>query len=298
MKSKLLFLSFFMLLMVTTNYAQTSASQAGIAVQGIARDANNTATANQSISLTFELYYFNSSNTEVPIYTETLNIQTDAFGVFSHVIDPGAVNSPKIANNLGYLRIKKGVDIISNEKLNHVPYAISANNGVPVGAIMPFIGSEAPDGWAICNGGVLPSTASELKTLLGSNNTPDLRGMFLRGAETNSDSQYANNVGPSIKTIQKDNIKSHIHAVNLTTSYAGKHRHDIVKGPLDQNGSSNMPTINNTSDSDEGWGTILGGQDATSEEPHHIHTVDGNTKSTGDTETRPVNYGVNYIIKL
>ena len=60
MKSKLLLLSFLMLLMVTTNYGQTSASQAGIAVQGIARDGNNTAIANQSVSFTFELYYFNS----------------------------------------------------------------------------------------------------------------------------------------------------------------------------------------------------------------------------------------------
>ena len=30
----------------------------------------------------------------------------------------------------------------------------------------------------------------------------------------------------------------------------------------------------------------------------HTHTITGSTGSIGSTETRPVNYGVNYIIKL
>ena len=31
---------------------------------------------------------------------------------------------------------------------------------------------------------------------------------------------------------------------------------------------------------------------------NHTHTVKGNSNTTGGAETRPVNYGVNYIIKL
>ena len=290
MKTKLLFLSIFMLLMVTTNYAQTSASQAGIAVQGIARDANNTAITSQNISFTFELYYFNSSNTEVPIYSETLNIQTDAFGVFSHVIDPGAVNSPKIANNLGYLRIKKGSEIISNEKLNHVPYAIAANNGVPVGAIMPFIGSEAPDGWAICNGDALPTTATELKALLGSNNTPDLRSLFLRGAGDDSRSQTTS---VNLKAVQGDSNKKHNHSVNITTTNNGSHSHPIkldTGGGGDQ-GVANMITA--TYGGNVGANYLVFSNSSGS----HTHNVNGNTGNEG-TESRPYNYGVNYIIKL
>jgi len=51
MKSKILLLSFLTLFTIAINYAQSSASQAGIAVQGIARDANNTALTNKNISL-------------------------------------------------------------------------------------------------------------------------------------------------------------------------------------------------------------------------------------------------------
>jgi hypothetical protein len=49
MKSKLLLLSFIMLLTTATSFAQTSAS--GIAIQGIARDNNNSALTNESINL-------------------------------------------------------------------------------------------------------------------------------------------------------------------------------------------------------------------------------------------------------
>lgn len=62
--------------------AQTSASEVGIAVQGIARDGNNAARVSTDIVLTFELYYRNSSNAEVSIYSETITLTTDAFGVF------------------------------------------------------------------------------------------------------------------------------------------------------------------------------------------------------------------------
>lgn len=289
MKSKLLLLSFLMLLMVTTNYGQTSASQAGIAVQGIARDGNNTAIASQSVSFTFELYYFNSLNAEVPIYSETLNIQTDAFGVFSHVIDPGAVNSPKISNNLGHLRIKKGNEIISNEKLNHVPYAISANNGVPTGAIMPFIGDTAPYGWALCNGDPLPGTATELIDLLGSNNTPDLRSLFLRGAGDDSRTATAS---VNLKGVQGDSNRSHRHGVNINTNDRGSHSHPIK---VDTGGGGDQGGGNMT----QGYGaSVLANYIVYSNSAgSHIHNVSGNTGYEG-SESRPYNYGVNYIIKL
>ncbi len=291
MKSKLLFLTFLIFLISSTNYAQSSASQAGIAVQGIARDANNSALANTNISFTFDLYYLNVSSTEVPIYSQTLNLDTDAFGVFSHTIDPTAVNSPKFSNNQAFLRIKKGTEIISDEKLKHVPYAIAANNGVPTGSIMPFIGTVAPAGWVLCDGTALPSTATELIALVG-NNAPNLQGMFLRGTGTNPVNSQA---GPALKATQGDDFKSHLHSSgDLNAVSAGAHTHNM-------NFTWDWSYGNSDNGDDRRYGYQGGdgsiNQTSTSAGAHE-HSLNGNTGSTGATETRPVNYGVNYIIKL
>ena len=55
---------------------------------------------------------------------------------------------------------------------------------MPVGSIVAYYGAKAPDGWLLCDGGVIPNDAKyqELKTLLAKPNTPDLRGRVLIGA--------------------------------------------------------------------------------------------------------------------
>lgn len=291
MKTKLL-LMLCLFCATMSNYAQSSASQSGIAVQGIARDANNTALLNQTISLTFTLYYLDASSIEQTIYKNTRNVTTDAFGVFSDVIDPTAVNNSLFANNASYLRIEKGSEIISDEKLRHVPYAISANNGVPTGSIMPFIGTVAPEGWVLCNGAVLPSTAKALIALVG-NNAPNLQGMFLRGTGT---SPVNNQAGPALKGTQNEELKSHLHGKGtLITETAGNHTH--------ANGDSNM-LMDYTGRNTPGSLDNAGGEvDVMSmkellEAGNHTHTISGETAASGGNETRPVNYGVNYIIKL
>lgn len=297
MKTKLLSLAFLMLFTITSSYGQSSFEQAGIAVQGIARDNNNTVLANQTISLTFELYYIDSSNYEKSISSpETLNIETDAFGVFSHIVDPGEVNNPKFANNQVYLRIKKGSEIISNELLKHIPYAISANNGVPTGSIMPFIGTTAPTGWAMCNGDYLPSTATALIALIG-NKTPDLRGMFLRGA---GDDNRANTVTVLLKGTQVDATEKHAHGKgSLSVSNNGNHNHNNgdYKYLLKRDGIDTAEGFDNTDDLniEPNIKNAYKMLDAGS----HNHTVSGRTADEGTIgETRPINYGVNYIIKL
>lgn len=284
-----------MLCTITTNYAQTSVSQAGIAIQGIARDANNTAIVNQSISFTFTLYYLDASSIEQSIYKITKNLPTDAFGVFSDVIDPTATNNSQFANNIAYLRIEKGQDIISDEKLHHVPYAIAANNGVPTGSIMPFIGTVIPDGWALCDGKVLPSSAKALIALVG-NNAPNLQGMFLRGTGTNT---VNNQAGPSLKQTQSDSFKSHNHSTTVNDS---KHTHgygDIYHTEKSDN-KNELPTIVLPWDRGSNGGTDNDNKGfemprTTSPSQSNIAVTVNNT---GDNETRPVNYGVNYIIKL
>ena len=297
MKRKLLTSFLIALLTITAAISQTSASEAGIAVQGIARNADNTAVTNSSVNLTFELYYFNASNLEEAIYAETTAVDTDAFGVFSHVMDPGSANNAIIANNLAYLRISEGATVISDEKLKHVPYAIAANNGVPTGAIMPFIGTSVPDGWVLCNGQSLTSISGSenLINLLGSNNAPNLQGMFLRGTGT---SPVNGEDGPALKGTQDDAFEAHTHNQGtLATSAAGEHDHDdggVYNKVLSYKGGEGSVNNPNT---DTGEPSLQSYDDIESDGAH-THTISGNVGSTGGAETRPVNYGVNYIIKL
>lgn len=294
MKSKLLLMLCFFCATIS-NYAQSSATQSGIAVQGIARDANNTAMINQTINFTFTLYYLDASSAEKPIYKITKNLTTDAFGVFSDVIDPTSVNNNLFANNIAYLRIEKGTDIISDEKLRHVPYAISANNGVPTGSIMPFMGTVAPEGWALCNGTALPLTATALKAMIGAN-APDLQGMFLRGAGANSNPTYKDQPGPALNTFQDDTFQAHNHPASVNDPGHTHGYGDIFYSEGGKGGTVDVTSgigINGNTDNDNKGLEIR-------------RTTDGSgtgiTVSTGNSgvgnETRPINYGVNYIIKL
>ena len=263
MKTKLLFLSTLMLLAVVGSFAQITT---GMAIQGIARNANNTAITNTTIGLTFTVYY---GTTPVTVFTVSPDVITDAFGVFSYTLDLLSIENNVIYDNQLFLKIVQtnGGTVISDEKLNFVPYAISARNGVPTGSIMPFIGTVAPKGWALCEGQSLTSITpvpSVLISMIG-NNAPDLRGMFLRGAGGSLP-----HVGPALKAVQEDGLESHLHPVNIDTDTKGLHKHETIS------------TLN------------------TSETGDHKHNVSGNTLDTGAgaVETRPVNYGVNYIIKL
>ncbi|MDG2431508.1 tail fiber protein [Flavobacterium sp.] len=291
MRTKLL--SLLMLLTVAINYSQTTASAAGIAVQGIARDNNNTARVSATLSLTFRIYY----GSNVQIYEDTKTVTTDAFGVFSIVLEPGDNNNIVIANTQAFLKISEGSTIISDEKLKQVPYAISAANGVPTGSIMPFIGTTAPAGWLLCNGSALPSDVNggaALRALIG-NNAPDLQGMFLRGTGT---SPVNSQNGPALKGTQGDDLKSHLHASgSLVNSTNGQHNH---------NSNNNRDLLLVKKDTGNTPGTLDASNDeinvvATQNIPNdgnHTHTITGSTATTGGSETRPVNYGVNYIIKL
>ena len=280
MKSKLLLLSFLMLLSVTTNYAQSSASQGGIAVQGIARDNNNTARISTPINLTFRFYY----GANILIYEIAKTVITDGFGVFSVVLEPGATNNILMSNNQAFLRISEGTTIISDEILRQVPYAIAAANGVPTGSIMPYIGTTAPDGWLLCDGLTNVPQPSALYNLIGST-TPNLRGMFLRGTGT---SPVNSEAGPALKTMQGDELKSHNHA---TTENPHTHNYDDIYF-AESTGQIALPNSlgANGSDRDNKGFEIS----RTSAAARTGLTINNN----GGTETRPVNYGVNYIIKL
>lgn len=278
---------------VSHAFAQANVLSTGISIQGIARDENNSALANiDQLGLQLKIYYLNASNVEVDILNQTASVKTDNFGVFSYVmtIDKGLFTT--ISNSPAYLKVTQGTTVFSNEKLQAVPYAIQAQNGVPTGTIMAYVGATAPEGWLLCNGAVFTDNATnaQLKALLGGTTTPNLNGMFLRGTGTAGTGQS----GPTLKQIQQDDTKSHLHAININTSNHPGHQHNMGFANDDYNGSggTNLNGLeNDTTGANNRWlASDFGGE--------HVHSVIGNSATTGGTETRPVNYGVTYIIKI
>jgi microcystin-dependent protein len=295
-KSITLLLILFTLLVQSNVKAQTTVLSSGMSIQGIARDINNEALANiDQLDLIFTLYYFvGASTTPTVMLTRTAAIKTDNFGVFSYVLVIDQAQYNLISTNSAYLRVSSGSIVFSDEKLQTVPYAIHAQNGVPTGSIMPFIGTDAPNGWLLCNGSAIPAGAyyDNLRSLVGGPNTPDLRAMFLRGV--GSQTAFPGRQGPALKTVQQDSVISHLHGVNINTNSNGNHTHTVGFSNDDYNGNGGTNTNGLTRDTNLGDNRTL----TTNSTGAHTHTVIGNTANTGGTETRPINYGVNYIIKI
>jgi microcystin-dependent protein len=304
---KRLLLSLVCLASTFAAFSQANVTSTAISVQGIARNSSNNAVANSSISISAELYYINSSNTAVNILTRTGTVNTDAFGVFAYVVDISSSDFIKITNSEAWIKISSGGVTFAQEKLMAVPYALHAQNGAPTGSIMPYVGSTAPAGWLLCDGSAIPAgdAYASLKTILGNaTNVPDLRGMFIRGAGTNSVNTYANNVGPSLRAIQADGVVNHAHAFTsnqATTNTTGEHGHEIYGNSGGTTSSTVSRVALRTSvenpaggNDDAPYGTTASGSHS------HTVTVSGttNNQSSGLSETRPINFGVNYIIKI
>jgi hypothetical protein len=308
MKKVLLFIEF--VLVAITGMSQANVVSGAISVQGIARDINSNAVPNTSLTITAELYYLQNSNT-VTIESKTGAVQTDAFGIFAYVMEISPSSFIKISNTEAFIKISSQSVTFANEKLRMVPYAIHAQNGVPTGTIMAYAGdpSSVPSGWLLCDGRSIPNDIfhASLRSLLGANgvvatNVPDLRGMFLRGAGTNSDSIYRNNIGPGVRAVQRESIIAHNHPQlgQFTTSTAGQHNHGhhwYTGGP--QGGDRGFPTglwiVGPSSGKYEAGSSVL---DPAGNHSHSV-TLSGNTGVNGSaSETRPLNFGVHYIIKI
>lgn len=148
----------------------------------------------------------------------------------------------------------------------------------PIGSIIAFFGATDPLGWVICDGSNRNNTQGIYNNLINLNigvsiqdvltniyyyKPPDLRGMFLRGTGTNQTNGLTTYTGPNIKSSQTDVFKSHSHTFTYNTVSRGSSASATVQS-MDTNAYSNTVT----------------------------------TSGTGDSETRPVNIGVNWILKI
>jgi hypothetical protein len=142
--------------------------------------------------------------------------------------------------------------------------------------------------------------------------------MFLRGTGTSSLSETdAVKEGPTLMSTQEDSNKSHIHnkgsLLATDTEEAGrgerirggKHNHHKTVGTGD--GSKIYDRITRVGTGDNVAATSRGeyaglldliNSQVMPDAGRHEHTISGAVASSGGIESRPVNYGVNYIIKL
>lgn len=161
--------------------------------------------------------------------------------------------------------------------------AISANeSSMPVGTIAIWSTSSAlPDGWLECNGSPISSEYSDLIALVG-NYTPNYQGMFLRGHGSQDFKQNngstigettTSHVSGELGEIQGDSIRN-ITGHLITSTEGGT-------------GNSGAVYVMHT----EGDG--VSGSGGT----HVWYGFNASRIVPTDTENRPVNTAVRYIIK-
>lgn len=186
---------------------------------------------------------------------------------------------------------------------------------LPVGAILPFAGSSAPTGYAICDGSsLLRSSYASLFTAIGTTygaadgthfNLPDLRGRFPIGVGTSSaPGATAHSLGQSggeeTHTMLASEIAPHTHAIDhdhaaFTTASGGSHSHTLNRSPNEGDSGVNLNAAGVGAVSSSG-GTAGGA---------HSHTVDvpayaGSSGSTGAANPfneLPPFLCLNFIIK-
>lgn len=151
----------------------------------------------------------------------------------------------------------------------------------PTGCVLPYAGTVAPDGWVLCDGSTYDRTTyASLYGVIGDSNgegdgsttfhVPDLRGRFIRGVDNGATrdpdagsrtaANTGGNTGDAVGAVQDHELESHRH------SFSG----------FRDDGRSDS-----------------GGSGAAEVEPQT-----NNTNYTGGNETRPLNLGLNHIIKL
>jgi hypothetical protein len=304
---KKIYYTLLFLFITTISFAQ------GIAIQGIARDNASSAITDTNLTFTFSI----TQNDNTVIYSETQAIKTDNFGVFSHIVSTGNPTTSAFNNvdfsitnlKMKVLVVYEGNTIeVYNQTFQYTPYAFfaqkaalatSADNGVPTGSIMPYLGTVAPEGWVLCKGQSITSVpnSAALIALVG-NYAPNLQGMFLRG--TGESAFGTDSKGPSLRNYQSDSNKSHNHAPgDYKTDTQGNHNHaDGTWNQLSERAVGNeSPAGANNQGADGTEPNILEVRPMKNK-GDHSHNVIGYSAISGGSETRPINYGVNYIIKL
>jgi hypothetical protein len=206
------------------------------------------------------------------------------------------------------VRVGAAKTVVGRQRLSSVPYAA---NGNPPGTIIAFAGPVPPDGWLLCDGSALhsgdfPALYAAVGKAWGNGlagrgagngtdfNLPDLRGRFLRGVDRGATrdpdaaqraSENGGATGDAVGSIQTH--ATALPAVAFALS-GGAHGHKY----RDDSGWSTCGTPSSVDCSAGESGHRSDNVRDTDVDGAHVHSVSG-----GDSETRPKNAGVNWMIK-
>jgi microcystin-dependent protein len=261
----------------------------------------NGAAINVSEDLTFFAVTDPTDGPGDALWTEThTNVEVTA-GHFSVTL--GSITpfpAELFARDALYIGIQVGalspVTLDGRQRLLAVPYAVDA---LPPGTILPYAGTVAPPGWALCAGQSLDTTTySHLFAAIGyayggsgaTFNAPDLRGRMPLGKD-NMGGSSANRVTAS----QADNLGQ---AAGTQTAQVYAHTHPLPDHSHNIRAScDNSP---NCFDGNDGFVRSAYGLDDVAFRTRPSPGGLGNTSSAGSTgaTNMPPYLTVNYIIKL
>jgi len=189
--------------------------------------------ANGSYDLTFSLYDANLAGNFIagPITNSAVAVSN---GLFSVTLDfgGGVFTGTNYWAQIG-VRVAGGgnfATLVPRQQLTPAPYALAlvspqATALCPPGSVMAYMGTNAPNGWLLCDGSAVSRTQyAALFAVLGTAsgvgdaattfNLPDMRGEFLRGVDKGSgqdpdtlsrSAQFSGgNAGDAIGTVQSD----------------------------------------------------------------------------------------------
>lgn len=307
------------LLFFSSFFSFAQYSTKGFGFQGYAVGGDGKALASTGITVKFSLSPSTGSGIT---YTEEQVLTSDIYGVFTATIGTGTnkTGGPFEVLNFTSVYYKLKVEVkkttggsyttISDQALNAVPYARAAENGVPVGSIMPFAGAATtiPAGWIQCNGQTLDGTSAQYIQLFnvisttwggtGANSfkVPDLRGVFLRGINEGRNDAFSDPATRTVGSMQDDAYAIHNHNVT-DPGHAHGYRDRYFRES--QNGPTGTGYERFSGDNNTGSGNGDG--------DNWTWYVDGSTNNSGTgvtvnnsgsvAETRPANAAVYYIIK-
>lgn len=176
---------------------------------------------------------------------------------------------------------------------------------LPVGSIVPFGGTSAPIGWLLCDGlEYSRSRYADLFEVIGTAfgdgdgattfNVPDLRGVFIRGADGSTgrdpeadfrSSLNGGNAGNSVGSLQRDAFQTHDHKVPAGTG-TDSLRFGSAYSYWSKDQNAYVQDVYTSHDNSGVYGSAPG-----------IRSVTGGAAATSDQETRPINVAVSFIIK-
>lgn len=294
----------------------------GFNFQAVARNSDGSVKSEQAVQLSISIYPSEEKN--ALLYQENHNANTDKFGVFSLVIGKGvyAAGSASKLEDIDFSTVSAYLNVVLKEGGNDieivhapllsVPYAehsVQADNGMPIGAIIPYAGAVADNTdnitvygckgtWRLCNGAEYdPAEFTSLHLVLnnawGTNRLPDLRGTFIRGTNYSASdgykdpdasgrvSRFDGNTGNQVGSYQSDAIQNVTGTIGKFNTYAAIH------------GTSDGPFYRESVSPKE---TGIGSGTTDSYESVKFDLSKSTARIT--SETRPKNANVNFIIRV